>query len=240
MTATLGNPNFTGAYLTMCFPFAYLLLGSKSVTKAVIIFLFGIAILLTQSRGSMGVFLFIVVLMALPYRHFPLVLFGSITIGAVLIFGILYRQPSLFDNRLLIWQRGIEAFRQKPIFGWGLENFDAAFQSTLSNKPYDYDLREIRVDKAHNEFIEVAVASGIFSLITYISLLIVSLRTLLRRRDQLLVRMSLFSFVAFIFLSSVNVVSISAYYVFYIILGYASHTHDNPNDMYIERHSAKN
>lgn len=227
MTATLGNPNFTGSYLVMCFPFVYHLLHSKPKNVVLATFLFGIAILLTQSRGSVAVFLTIIVLMSFGTNKSFLIMLVSIIFGIVLIFGLLYRQPSSFDTRYLIWEKGIEALMQRPILGWGLENYEEAFTSTLSDKPYDYNLKDIRVDKAHNEFLEIGVASGTVGLVVYLLLLAGSLQVFWRRRKYPLVRMSLISLVAFILLSSVNVISITLYYLFYVILGYAAYLLDH-------------
>lgn len=221
MTATLGNPNFTGSYLVMCFPFVYLLFHSKPRNMILITVLVGNAIILTQSRGSVVVFLTILVLLSFGSRKSFLIFLISIVFGILLVFGLLYRESSSFDNRYLIWQKGVEAFFQRPVIGWGLENFEIAFKSTLSNKAYDSDLREIRVDKAHNEFLETGVATGSVGLLVYILLLIVSLQVFWRKREYPQAKASLMALVAFILLSSINVVSITLYYLFYVILGYA-------------------
>ena len=66
-------------------------------------------------------------------------------------------------NRLLVWQYGWEGFKERPIRGWGWDNFLVSF-----NKHYTTKLSEPWFDKAHNEYLDVLVASGIFGLLSYL------------------------------------------------------------------------
>ncbi len=61
-------------------------------------------------------------------------------------------------ERLLTWQIAIKAFKDKPIFGWGPENFASAF-----NKYYDYriGLGEPWFDRTHNQPLEILATGGI-------------------------------------------------------------------------------
>lgn len=63
-----------------------------------------------------------------------------------------------FRQRVLTWQIAIKAFKDKPLFGWGPENFQSAF-----NKYYNYEvgLEEPWFDRAHNQPIETLATGGI-------------------------------------------------------------------------------
>ncbi|MBZ9572561.1 O-antigen ligase family protein, partial [Patescibacteria group bacterium] len=68
-------------------------------------------------------------------------------------------QTASVKERLLTWQIAIKAFKDKPIFGWGPENFDAAF-----NKHYDYrvGLEEPWFDRVHNQSLQYLADGGLF------------------------------------------------------------------------------
>jgi len=72
-------------------------------------------------------------------------------------------------ERILTWQIALEAFKDKPIFGYGPENFSVAF-----NKHYDFRIGrgESWFDRAHNQFIEPLATGGFVLFSFYIFLLI--------------------------------------------------------------------
>ncbi|MBM3257724.1 MAG: hypothetical protein FJZ05_00705, partial [Candidatus Nealsonbacteria bacterium] len=71
-------------------------------------------------------------------------------------------------ERFLVWHVALEAFQEKPIFGWGPENFAPAF-----NKYYDHwaGEKETWFDKAHNIPLDILATGGIFLFSFYIVLL---------------------------------------------------------------------
>jgi len=75
---------------------------------------------------------------------------------------------SSVKERLSVWNIAIKGFKDKPIFGWGPENFEAVF-----NKYYDYKvgLSEPWFDKAHNQFLEVLATGGVFLFSLYLFLI---------------------------------------------------------------------
>ena len=127
---------------------------------------------------------------------------------------ILYpkREYSPYDNRYLIWQKGIEAVAKRPIFGWGLENFEDAG---------GFDLRYLRVDKAHNELIEIAVSSGLIGLGVWVWLVVTAVHVPWDKRQEAWARTSLLLLFIFLFLAQLNVLNINQYLIFYLVLGMA-------------------
>ncbi len=70
-------------------------------------------------------------------------------------------------NRLIVWKAGLNAFFERPILGWGYENFYIAF-----NKHFDPVLaKDIGshpwYDRAHNVVVEILVTMGFFGFISY-------------------------------------------------------------------------
>jgi len=61
-------------------------------------------------------------------------------------------------ERFLNWNIALKAFKEKPVFGWGPENFGSA-----ANKYYDYRIGrgEPWFDRAHNNPIEILATGGI-------------------------------------------------------------------------------
>ncbi len=72
------------------------------------------------------------------------------------------------QNRFILWQKAWQAWQEKPIFGWGPENYSVAI-----NKFFDVRLApyEAWYDRAHNFIFDYGVATGWLGLLAYIFLL---------------------------------------------------------------------
>jgi O-antigen ligase len=70
--------------------------------------------------------------------------------------------------RPIVWKEAWSAFLEKPILGWGLENFVIS-----SNKSFDSSLLlgEYQFDRAHNIIFDNLIDAGILGLIGYFSVL---------------------------------------------------------------------
>jgi len=71
----------------------------------------------------------------------------------------------LLGTRFSAWEITIKGIKDKPILGWGPENFYIAFE-----KYYDPTITSVKNmwwDRPHNVFLDVAVSSGILSVIIY-------------------------------------------------------------------------
>lgn len=72
--------------------------------------------------------------------------------------------------RLITWKLSYEAFKEKPLFGWGPENYLNAYE-----KHYDptYALYgEAWLDRAHNTFFDFLVMQGIIGVFAYYGLIV--------------------------------------------------------------------
>lgn len=82
-----------------------------------------------------------------------------------------YANISLSDTksqaRAYIWPMAIKGFAEKPILGWGQENFNYVF-----DKYYDPRMwaQEQWFDRAHNVFLDWLVAGGILGFLAYLAL----------------------------------------------------------------------
>jgi len=208
---TLGNPAFLATYLIFNIFFAgYLALSSRNRTSLIYYFLLVVncfALFLTGTRGAfLGLLAGIAVLLASfgffhPQKNVRrysvvvlilfLILFGSIfafrNSALVQKSEILQRLTSISledttaQNRLILWQKAWLAWQEKPILGFGAENYEVA-----ANKYFDPRLNpyEAWYDKAHNFIFDYGVTLGWLGLLSYLSLFFSALSCLWKARSR--------------------------------------------------------
>ena len=118
---------------------------------------------------------------------------GAIFIGIILLGIIFYaeRKQPIFANspvfsrltnislnsfqnegRAYIWPMAIKGGLERPILGWGQENFNYIFNANYAPQMYG---QEQWFDRAHSVFIDWFVASGFVGLLAYLALYILSI-----------------------------------------------------------------
>jgi len=70
------------------------------------------------------------------------------------------------QTRLLSWGMALEGFLERPIFGWGPENFNLLFNKYYNPRLYP---TESWFDRSHNAFLDVLVNTGIIGFTLYLS-----------------------------------------------------------------------
>ena len=98
-------------------------------------------------------------------------------LGARMASGLLYEARQIlhgnFDDRfgssrIFIWKRAINLIMAKPAFGYGPDSFFQAFA------PYQreaFEVADVYFDKAHNEYLQILICTGIAGLTSYMTLL---------------------------------------------------------------------
>ena len=76
------------------------------------------------------------------------------------------------NSRFMIWQMSWEGFKERPILGWGQENFLYVFGKYYNPKMYN---QEPWFDRSHDVFFDWLIAAGALGLLTYLSLFVVAL-----------------------------------------------------------------
>jgi O-antigen ligase len=218
MTGLIGNPNFAGGVIALSYPYIFYELRTKETLLLLATSAAAVAVFFTDSRGA--IIALAVAIMLLFLKHAPIkkVAVYGIILACIGIYFFPNRLSSSFDSRTIIWQKAWSAVQQKPVFGWGLENFSTAFQAQLLPEG-DFDLKRIRVDKAHNEFLEMLVATGIVGATLYVVTVGYTLWILLKNQTKSsasVMYSTAVSVVAFIILAQVNVLSITEYIFLYI------------------------
>lgn len=101
------------------------------------------------------------------------VLFFSVTDNAEIYYNAVMERLLQMDledpsvqSRLLSWQTGLQAFAERPLFGWGPDNYAVAFGRFAGEAGAALQIH----DRAHNEFIERAATEGILGLVAYAAL----------------------------------------------------------------------
>ena len=166
------------------------------------------AIFLAGSRGALlamifGLFVFALIYIQMFYTRFfkqVLIAMGALVFtGGIFVWGlkqlpitpdqfILYRIATIsleaqsVQTRLHAWDISLEAFKEKPVLGYGLENFELAFQQHYSplvekfaNKAEAWS-NETWFDRAHNSFLDYLVMAGILGLLAYLLVLVAAFK----------------------------------------------------------------
>lgn len=217
---TFGNPNFAAGYLALSYAFAYSVSASRKF-KLIVTLVFGTAILCTASLSGIGSFmaLFFVLWLSKDVKKLIITFCIALVVCSGMYMAYSQRTPSSFDRRSVIWGKAIQATLAKPFIGWGPENFAQAFNSYIREE--ELHLLHIRIDKAHNEQLEVSVAGGLICLGLYGALIILLFKHAVtqytRSQDPFLLAIC----VGFVVYGSFNVISISQYILYFFAIGIA-------------------
>ena len=85
-------------------------------------------------------------------------------------------------GRLVAARAGMEGFLERPILGWGADNFIAAFDHNVRTEDFRYG--ENLIDNAHNKIIDELVTKGVLGAISYLALWVCLLWLIVRRQRQ--------------------------------------------------------
>ncbi len=240
--STFGQPNFLGAYLVMSLPFVWYLYNHTPLSlrarfvSGVAIFIIILGIFSTFSRSA---YLGLAILALIwGIKHYKLLLTGIVF--SVLLFGALatispnlvYQQWYRFkvntiskwtaENRLIIAQKSLKLIVQRPIIGYGIENFSLAFPQVVSED--DLGLKDIVVDSAHNLFLDLGVQTGLIGLGIFLAILIVTIKAGLKVKDDF-IKASLCVIISFLIIHQFSPVSVIPMVIFWISLGVINPLH---------------
>ena len=76
------------------------------------------------------------------------------------------RVGNALGKRLDLWQAGIKGFAERPILGWGTENFIVPFGRHTSG----WGGTTLAQDRAHSQLVEEAATRGVAGLVAYLAL----------------------------------------------------------------------
>jgi len=84
-------------------------------------------------------------------------------------------------NRIFAWRVAIDAWKEKPILGWGPFNYVYAFNEKYQGTQMRHNaFGETWFDNAHNFFLDTLATQGILGFLAYVALFVVALFLLVR------------------------------------------------------------
>ena len=128
------------------------------------------------------------------------------------------------ESRFIIWNMSFKGFLERPILGWGQDNYNLVF-----NKYFDPQLwkQEPWFDRAHNIFFDWLIAGGLLGLIAYLGMFATSLSSVFSHRHEFSSEeKAIFAgFFASYFASNMFVFdNYASYLIFFTVLAYL-HSH---------------
>ncbi len=123
------------------------------------------------------------------------------------------------EGRSYIWPMALKGFTQRPVLGWGQENFNYIF-----NANYDAHMwnQEQWFDRAHSVYLDWLVASGLVGLLAYLSLYILFLVFVWKSKASISIKSVLTGLLAGYALNNVFVFdNLASYVPFFALLGLA-------------------
>ena len=259
---TIGNTSFMAAYLLFNVFFAlFLFLEKKSSGWRIfsgISLLFLIPVLLTSTaRGAivsfwLGLFLlFLGYLIFSNQKKFQKVGYFLIFFLIVLVLILLVLQPSFVKDkinqtlkdmkpRFVVWETAWKGFLEKPVFGWGPENFNVVFVKFFNPCMFLSECGgEIWFDRAHNIVLDTLIATGIVGFLSYLLVFAVSifklLKICLKRKENIFAFLTMMVLLIIYFFHNMLVFDmISSYAVFFLTLGFISFLIEEDKDSFLD------
>ncbi|MBI5729325.1 MAG: O-antigen ligase family protein, partial [Candidatus Magasanikbacteria bacterium] len=88
------------------------------------------------------------------------------------------------ETRLMAWQIAWQGIKERPILGWGWGNYDITFNKYFNPHFLKYNFTETVWDKPHNWLLEIGVISGVFGLVSYLSIFGIASYYLIRKKGE--------------------------------------------------------
>ncbi len=108
----------------------------------------------------------VLVALVIIFRHSPVLQ----RIPVVDRFATLATTRFTADTRFGAWGIAIDAWRERPVFGWGPENYFYAFNTFYDPVFLQYGFQETWFDNAHNVFLNTLATQGALGIISYLGI----------------------------------------------------------------------
>jgi O-antigen ligase/tetratricopeptide (TPR) repeat protein len=98
---------------------------------------------------------------------------NNVIIRSLPLVGPLFNLDVSYDTgftRLIAWEIALKAWKEKPIFGWGQENFYYAFNKYFNPRSLERGQYETWFDRPHNMALEVLSTQGSFGILAYLGI----------------------------------------------------------------------
>lgn len=246
--STIGNPNFLGSYLTIVLPISiFYYVYSRKFSYLLLSSIFFLCLLCSRTRSAwVGFLISFILLVYLIYKNkinfkymLPIITaFSLIFLSLNLVYNnetqkrastivtdaklVLTKSPErdrAGSTRYYIWRNALKLIPERPLLGYGPDTFDIAFMGKFKDDTQKY-FGDLIVDKAHNEYIQIAVTTGLPSLIFYLLIpLTILYRAIKGINKNILIIPLLCSISGYLIQGFFNISVVSVAPVYYIVLG---------------------
>ncbi|MDO8601251.1 MAG: O-antigen ligase family protein [bacterium] len=134
-------------------------------------------------------------------------------------------------SRFVVWSVGISGFKERPILGWGPENFNAVFQKHFNPCMSLPECgNEVWFDRVHNIVFDTLVTTGVVGLASYLLIFLTVIWGLLKTTSKAVKKRNIFSplgliaiLMAYFFQNLLVFDMINSYLVFFLALAFAGY-----------------
>ncbi|MEK7596051.1 MAG: O-antigen ligase family protein, partial [Patescibacteria group bacterium] len=131
-------------------------------------------------------------------------------------------QERTVESRFTIWKMSFEGFKEHPILGWGIENYNLVFNKYYQPNMYK---QEPWFDRSHNVVFDWLISAGLLGFLAYLSIFSGALYILWReyvKNRTLSVEAAVFTglFAAYFFHNFFVFDNLISYYLFFSVLGF--------------------
>ena len=194
--------NLWSSSLLLLLPFSLYSAAKKNKIAIIAVILLLINIILLQTRSVYAALFVSAFISLVVYKKKLAVLLVVVVLLCVPIFDRLRGTGSL-SYRLQSWNKSVKTFCDEPMLGVGAGNWKTAVPRYGNVIKYDKS-REIFLQRAHNDFIEVFTETGIFGGLCYLSIFTIAIHYSRRAIDKTLawsMRFGITSYMVFAFFS---------------------------------------
>lgn len=92
----------------------------------------------------------------------------------------LIKEGGGIGTRLLMWESAFSGISDRPLLGWGPENYELVLDKWYQPRLLDYAFEETWAERAHNQILENFVGMGIIGGLLYLSIFFVAFVTTIR------------------------------------------------------------
>ncbi len=197
---SIGNPAYVSIYLIFALFYGFYLIVSQRKKRIGLIILIAVFLAFFFLSATRGAFIGLIaaILSGFLYLGFSIKFWRKwllagialllLTVGSLIyfkdaplikslpgsrIFDISF-QTENFKNRMVIWQIAVDGFKERPLLGWGPENFSYTFDKYYNPKHYSLTSGfGAWYDRAHNVFLDYLNQAGILGFLSFIGIFIV-------------------------------------------------------------------
>lgn len=150
-------------------------------------------------------------------------------------------QEGSIQDRTMIWGMSVRGVMERPLLGWGQENYYLVFQKYFNPGLYG---AEPWFDRSHNIVLDWAVHTGLLGLAAYLGIFAVALRQIIRAMRRGLFMEGIFLiglFVTYFFQNLFVFDNLNSYMLFFAFLAYVQYREmdgKEPDTLDVKRHDA--